>query len=189
MQIMQFVFGTSVAASYLFIYYSIPFPAAVEATPGMRHVTSTAIPSDPETATTAPAASAAGQLILELKKIALRAVGAAGTAENVATGQQTLEAGAVSTAAGSGVEYRMHLSIDTSGQAFAIWLNVMYLLPLTYLFVRFFIRSYLYRKDPATKLPPPMLAAEKAGMDALKGVSREMHKTVTDMGDERNGKA
>lgn len=32
--------------------------------------------------------------------------------------------------------------IDTSGQAFAIWLSVLYLTPLIVLFVRFFINSY-----------------------------------------------
>jgi hypothetical protein len=38
--------------------------------------------------------------------------------------------------------YQMTPCIDTSGQTFAIWLNVFYLTPLTVLFVRFFVRSY-----------------------------------------------
>jgi hypothetical protein len=44
-------------------------------------------------------------------------------------------------------QYRMETvpCIDTSGQMFAIWLNVLYLLPLTVLFIRFFIRSYITR--------------------------------------------
>lgn len=33
--------------------------------------------------------------------------------------------------------------LDTNGQAFAIWLNVLYLFPLTALFVRFFVKSYI----------------------------------------------
>ena len=32
--------------------------------------------------------------------------------------------------------------IDTSGQAFAAWLSVLYLSPLIWLFIRFFIQSY-----------------------------------------------
>jgi predicted GTPase len=54
----------------------------------------------------------------------------------------------------------------------------MYLLPLTYLFVRFFVRSYLHRKEPSQPHPTHMHAAEKAGLDALKGVSREIQKSV-----------
>ena len=85
------------------------------------------------------------------------------------------------------LEYRMISCIDTSGQSFAVLLNVMYLFPLTWLFVQFFIRSYVSRKEPGKALPAPMHAAEKAGVDAFKGISREMHKTVKDMGDQRNG--
>jgi hypothetical protein len=66
--------------------------------------------------------------------------------------------------------------MDTSGQGFAIWLNVAYLLPLTYLFARFFVRSYLYRKEPSQATH--IHAAEKAGLDALKGVSREIQKAA-----------
>jgi hypothetical protein len=70
----------------------------------------------------------------------------------------------------------MMTCVDTSGQAFAIMLNVSYLLPLTWLFARFFVRSYLNRKDP--KQPTHMEAAEKAGMDALKGLSREIRRAA-----------
>ncbi|CAK7219035.1 hypothetical protein SEUCBS140593_003751 [Sporothrix eucalyptigena] len=37
--------------------------------------------------------------------------------------------------------------IATSSETFAIWLNVLYLAPLTYLFVKFFITSYLRRSN------------------------------------------
>lgn len=37
--------------------------------------------------------------------------------------------------------------IATSSETFAIWLNVLYLAPLTYLFVKFFITSYLARSN------------------------------------------
>ena len=37
--------------------------------------------------------------------------------------------------------------IASSSETFAIWLNVVYLAPLTYLFVKFFITSYLRRSN------------------------------------------
>ncbi|ERS99076.1 hypothetical protein HMPREF1624_04271 [Sporothrix schenckii ATCC 58251] len=37
--------------------------------------------------------------------------------------------------------------IATSSETFAIWLNVLYLAPLTYLFVKFFVTSYLARSS------------------------------------------
>jgi GNS1/SUR4 family len=47
----------------------------------------------------------------------------------------------------SHTEYQQVKCINTSGQTFAIWLNVVYLTPLTFLFVRFFIKSYLRRGE------------------------------------------
>lgn len=131
MQITQFVFGTTMAASYLFVHYTLPY--------------------------TVKDATSAGVLPW-LKKV---------------TGSEDSEKPIVPD-----TESRMTTCMDTTGQAFAIWLNVMYLLPLTYLFVRFFVRSYLSRKDPGTPQPTHMHAAEKAGMDALMRVSREIQKSV-----------
>ena len=68
--------------------------------------------------------------------------------------------------------------LHSNGQGFAVWLNVSYLLPLTFLFLRFFVRSYLYRKEPSVPQPTHIHAAEKAGLDALRGVSREIQKAV-----------
>ena len=135
MQITQFLFGTTMAASYLFVHYTLPFSQS---------------PSGVATASS------------WLKKIGLNG------------GQQQ----PMGFAPVDGVDYRMVTCMDTTGQGFAISLNVSYLLPLTYLFVRFFIRSYLYRKEPSVPQPTHMHAAEKAGMDALKGVSREIQKSV-----------
>ncbi|KAI9932267.1 hypothetical protein ASPWEDRAFT_68221 [Aspergillus wentii DTO 134E9] len=158
MQITQFVFGTAMAASYLFVSYTLPYaPASREA----ASVPATAGSSGP-----AP----------WLKKFAFRAAGAEGVAENVGAGQKPL--GAIQAN-----DSNMVTCLDTTGQAFAVWLNVMYLLPLTFLFVRFFIRSYLYRKAPSTQHPTQLHPAEKAGLDALKGVSREIQKAAL----EQNG--
>ena len=154
MQITQFVFGTNMAAAYLFVHYTIPYPAGSAA---LRQLT--------KAAPAVAAATADAGVVPWLKKLAFRAAGAEGIAENVGA-----------SAPRSGYTQHMSTCMDTTGQAFAIWLNVSYLLPLTYLFARFFVRSYLSRKDP--KQPTPMEAAEKAGMDALKGLSREIQKAA-----------
>lgn len=158
MQITQFFFGTQMAAAYLFVYYTIPYPAGSAA---LHHLTKLA----PVVAN----ASAEAGAVSWLKKLAFRAAGAEGIAENV---------GGAMTAPRAGYTHELVTCMDTSGQAFATWLNVTYLLPLTYLFVRFFIRSYLYRKDPGVKPPTQMEAAEKAGMDALKGLRREIRRAA-----------
>lgn len=78
--------------------------------------------------------------------------------------------------------------ITSSGQTFAVWLNVFYLAPLTYLFVSFFIESYLRRSNAnqsgrrganagvaARRLSNNVQLAEKAGWDAAKSVEREVY--------------
>lgn len=77
--------------------------------------------------------------------------------------------------------------ITSSGETFAIWLNVLYLAPLTYLFVSFFIESYLRRSNanqPGQTTPSGAATArrlsnvhlaEKAGWDAAKSVEREVY--------------
>ena len=71
--------------------------------------------------------------------------------------------------------------ITSKGETFAIWLNVMYLAPLTYLFVSFFISSYLRRSAQAGKrkedqpMCSSVVVAEKAGWDAATNVGREVY--------------
>lgn len=161
MQITQFVFGTNMAAAYLFVHYTIPFPSG-----------SAALSQLTKAASIAATATAEAGSVAWLKKLAFRAAGAEGIAENVGT---TFNVAPVQS---SGYSQQMFTCMDTTGQAFAVWLNVSYLLPLTYLFARFFVRSYLNRKDPGIKQPTHMEAAEKAGMDALKSLSREIRKAA-----------
>ncbi|KAE8355946.1 GNS1/SUR4 family-domain-containing protein [Aspergillus coremiiformis] len=158
MQITQFLFGTTMAASYLFVHYTLPpqSPAAVAAS-AVR--------------TTVAIATASG-VVPWLKQLAFRAAGAEGMAQNIGNVQD------VPTTVSQPQMGPMTTCMDTTGQGFAIWLNVTYLLPLTYLFVRFFVRSYLSRKDPSPQQPTHMHAAEKAGLDALKRVSLEIQKSV-----------
>ncbi|KAF9887416.1 hypothetical protein FE257_010271 [Aspergillus nanangensis] len=150
MQITQFLVGTTWAASYLFVHYTLPV--------GQSEGNS------------APATVVADGVMPWLKKFGFRAAGAEGIAENVG---EVVGASSLQPRVGP-----MVTCMDTSGEGFAIWLNVSYLLPLTYLFARFFVRSYLRRKEPASHKPNHMQAAEKAGLEALKGVSREIQKSV-----------
>lgn len=120
------------AAAYLFVSYSIPFP---------------------------PAKSSVAAASSWLQKIGVNTQQRLGVAQDSAN-------------------HHMVHCLHSSGQGFAVWLNVSYLLPLTFLFLRFFVRSYLYRKEPSAPQPTHIHAAEKAGIDALRGVSREIQKSV-----------
>lgn len=71
--------------------------------------------------------------------------------------------------------------IPTAAQTLAVWLNVLYLAPLTYLFVSFFVQSYIKRSAAAEQKKKDRrysdlaVTAEKAGWDAAKGVEREVY--------------
>ncbi|OAL68939.1 hypothetical protein A7D00_7195 [Trichophyton violaceum] len=167
MQIAQFVIGTLLAAAHLFVSYSVPVQESHPVT--LQPLTET-IPSQDTTG-----------LLPWLKKLAFRAAGADGVAANVLSANRTLFGADGSHAVHALVNHRelrkqtLQTSvpcINTSGQAFAIWLNLVYLLPLTFLFVRFFIRSYLRRTNEHQHH-----AAEKA----IKDVTREISKAVREM--------
>ncbi|KFY45672.1 hypothetical protein V494_00837, partial [Pseudogymnoascus sp. VKM F-4513 (FW-928)] len=68
-------------------------------------------------------------------------------------------------------KYETVSCINTSGQTFAVWLNVFYLGPLMYLFMRFFYRSYIRRATPRVGVGK-VGAAAGAVVDAGKGVKR-----------------
>ncbi|KAB5558611.1 fatty acid elongase-like protein [Coniochaeta sp. 2T2.1] len=71
--------------------------------------------------------------------------------------------------------------IATGAQTFGVWLNVVYLAPLTYLFMSFFVQSYIKRSAAAEQKKKDRRysdlkeTAEKAGWDAAKGVEREVY--------------
>ncbi|KXJ94233.1 GNS1/SUR4 family-domain-containing protein [Microdochium bolleyi] len=97
-----------------------------------------------------------------------------------------------SPAAGSGkgaVEYetvwRDTPCVTAAGSTFAIWVNVIYLLPLTYLFVSFFISSYLRRSNRAAnpkkiteagRRQSTVEIAERASRDAARDLEREVYR-------------
>lgn len=184
MQIIQFLVGASYASLHSFISYTIPVQVLSNPGATVKAVSSSA-------ASVVAQATATGLAALA-EKLLYRAAGEEGLAENV---------GAPAAAASERVnphpyhaaapvyhtEYQTVPCIDTSGETFAIWLNVFYLAPLTVLFVRFFIRAYLRRTGTGKKSGPmdrkaikgkghedEVSAAEGAVKDALKGVGREL---------------
>lgn len=131
LQIIQFLVGSSYAALHSFVSYTIPVKVAVS------NITS----SIPTTSTAAAAVVAAtgSPLVEALKSFLFASVGKP-------SADTTIPASFISSGAGGSgwqTEFREVPCIDTSGQTFAIWLNVMYLAPLTVLFMRFFVKSYI----------------------------------------------
>ncbi|SPQ22920.1 5793f46f-7ded-4739-9027-b1e21ef08ef9 [Thermothielavioides terrestris] len=96
--------------------------------------------------------------------------------------------------------------ITSSGETFAIWLNVVYLLPLTYLFISFFVESYIRRGNTrqSSKRGAEGSAAaavrhlsndvHSAGWEAAQNVNREMYEesaedeAVSAEGNQANGR-
>ena len=137
LQIAQFIVGASYAFAHLFISYSAPVNTPYLFT----HSISTAIPAMTSSISSAIASVTASAGVGNLlKKIVLRAAGNEGLAENVYD-DQGLRFGIDETNYEKAekardeirykIEYPTVSCIDTSGQAFAILLNVMYLAPLT----------------------------------------------------------
>jgi len=192
MQITQFLVGVVFAACHLFVSYTVPVSVAYSVTEKvMSSLNGTSIASAASSVTSSAAlAPASGAAVAFLKKLVYRAAGDEGLAENVL---QPGQASPVSYA-GAAVtdrpqhhffhktvdrivhrtEYQHVPCVDTSGQAFAIYLNMIYLAPLTVLFMRFFFKSYLKRTSPATKKPTRHDAFAKSTRDAMRGVDREL---------------
>jgi hypothetical protein len=180
MQITQFLVGVAYASLHSFITYRVP--VQIYNSP-IAHITSAV-----ESMATEAAASGVGALA---KKILLRAADQEGLAEKIEVISSTAISAAAAASAsaaqeraadphaapgGYHTEYVQKSCLDSSGQTFAVWLNVFYLTPLTFLFVRFFVKSYLRRGAQANKKGGKI---EKSGKDALKGVRRELDESVT----------
>ncbi len=174
---MQFLIGVTYAGIHSFISYSVP----VQVLAPSKSTTLSSISS----AATAVASAGYGAV---LKKFLLRAATGEGLAENViGANPASQQAHALRPESISGgpkyhTEYQMVTCVETSGQTFAIWLNVLYLMPLTVLFVRFFIRSYIRRTGKAGGRENRQGQIEKAGLDALKGIERELNETENGYG-------
>ncbi|CAH0049389.1 unnamed protein product [Clonostachys solani] len=160
MQITQFVLGGSYAMMHSFVYYVAPVTVTRE----------TAAP----TAGSAPAAeSLAAGTFDSLKKLVFGGEG---------DGTQ-IPHGSLGASTTTETFYITQGCVATTGESFAIWLNVLYLAPLTYLFVSFFIASYVKRSNAAHKsngkssrrLSSNVVMAEKAGWDAAKSIEKEVY--------------
>jgi hypothetical protein len=180
MQITQFVVGATFAGLHLFVAYTIPVFTPYTITKTVTTAAS-AVSSAAVSASADVAASAASIGFGDyLKKLAFRAAGEEGLAENVIAQMPAVVQEAkralehLTQETGYRAEYRKISCIDTTGQSFAIWLNLTYLFPLTALFVRFFIKSYIKRTSHMTARSTTHETLAKATQDAAHGVGREI---------------
>jgi hypothetical protein len=176
MQITQFLVGTSLAVLHSFVSYSVP----------VESVTSTMMPGFELGGVATP---------LTFQDRLKRLVG--GAAAAAAASPSPMVGTTITT-------QRLMPCITTSGHTFAIWFHFFYLAPLTWLFVKFFIKSYVRRSgtEPAAskqktfqagekkhlpaqvqehvrsaerRLSNVVQNAEQAGWDAAKGLEREVY--------------
>ncbi|KAG9697858.1 hypothetical protein KCU95_g5307, partial [Aureobasidium melanogenum] len=176
MQITQFLFGASYAALHLFVKYDIPIATAYS----IFHPISSAVAKASSTASSVVSAVPAETYGAILRRILLRAAGDEGVAENVRDKQGNIIMEKAQEAIQKYHEetrYRTDYTtidcIDTTGQSFAIWLNLLYLFPLTVLFVRFFVKAYLFRSG-SSKSRSKRHSASRATKEAAQGTNREV---------------
>ncbi|QPH01764.1 hypothetical protein C2857_005967 [Epichloe festucae Fl1] len=162
MQITQFVVGASYTILHSFVTYLAPITVT-------KVTTQTG--DLPAAAFDAAMPTSAGALD-SLKKF----IFGSAALESVASGAVKKSALVAETS------YVAQPCIATANETFAIWLNVLYLAPLTYLFVSFFIASYVKRSSANNRVagkPDRRLSnvalAEKAGWDAARGLEKEVY--------------
>lgn len=201
MQITQFLVGTTYAACHLFVSYTVPvsiaYQVAEKVAPKLNSTSVSSLVSSATSSAVAALPTATGAAVAFLRKLIYRAAGDEGLAENIAVPGQPLPYHQQQQQLAAGQrpehpvehffhhphetvnriiyrnEYQSVPCIDTSGQAFAIYLNLIYLTPLTFLFMRFFFKSYLRRTSPNAKHQTKHTAITKAARDASHGVARE----------------
>ncbi|KAL9095075.1 MAG: hypothetical protein Q9165_002678 [Trypethelium subeluteriae] len=200
-QIMQFVVGASFAAAHLFVSYSVPVSTPYYIFSNVASIASAAPSSAPAAVSSlvssaAPTASA--QFASFMKKMAFRAAGQEGLAENVGRPLGSVDE-SIRVEEQKVLdrvqevryrnEYERVSCIDTSGQSFAIWLNLIYLFPLTWLFLRFFVRSYTNRLSRSpTKQRKPVEARGRAVYEASEEAARDTDREIEEAGDRAERK-
>ncbi|KAH8783331.1 GNS1/SUR4 family protein [Diaporthe sp. PMI_573] len=175
LQITQFLIGASYAMIHSFVSYSLPVAKTVVQDSAAPVATS--VDADNSVPSPAPAfLDNLKQMVLGMaSKVTTSAAAQATSAEANAEPEQSTTTQTVYT-------QEIVPCINTTGQTFAIWLNVLYLAPLTYLFVKFFITSYL-RRSSATSAQgkgkgsreSQVTVAEKAGWDAAQSIQQEVY--------------
>jgi GNS1/SUR4 family len=146
MQISQFLIGITFASMHLFVHYTVPVSTPYAWTKTVSSVVSAASAAVAhaahEVGNQAQAAAESPGIALFLKQLLLRAIGEAGMAKKL--GQDANQKPTFIPPQSSvnitetiqretkwRTQYEFIPCIDTEGQAFAIWLNVFYLAPLT----------------------------------------------------------
>lgn len=189
LQILQFIVGSIFAGIHLFISYTVPVATPYEI---IENVVSQPISSASSVISSvtasAPLTMTTGAAVAFFKKLVYRAAGEEGLAENIPYSGNAAHLPHVPHAIHDRLqhghnepvkrtvyrnEYQTVPCIDTSGQAFAIYLNLIYLAPLTGLFMRFFIKSYI-RRSASTKAMTKKDAISKFGRDAIREVDQEI---------------
>ncbi|KXS94384.1 hypothetical protein AC578_6582 [Pseudocercospora eumusae] len=203
MQIAQFLWGASYAAAHLFIKYDIPVrtPYRVAATVSsvLSSATSKAVAAS-STVSSVIATPSAFDWVAFGKKLLLRGLGEEGLAERVGVSHTPVQ-----DFAGQAYVPKMEEKIqqfkerveplyetrwrqdwtktsciDTSGEAFAIYLNLLYLAPLTFLFARFFLQAYTNWGKPRTvkKTVESGKEAEKKTEERVEEIGERLEKKL-----------
>ncbi|KAM0559652.1 hypothetical protein ACHAPJ_004176 [Fusarium lateritium] len=169
MQITQFIVGASNTMAHSFVSYTVPVTV----------IRKLSAPADVITAVPDASQEAVADGAIEsLKQFIWGAADAAAAPGADPVASQAVNAESTFTAE---TQYVTQPCIISTGETFAIWLNVLYLAPLTYLFVSFFIASYIKRSNAAGKkgrahdINANVALAEKAGWDAAKGIEKEIY--------------
>ncbi|CCU80438.1 fatty acid elongase [Blumeria hordei DH14] len=139
LQITQFVVGSLYAAIHLFISYEIPVQVSI---------TESFIEDIPKVIVDQPAQASTFLMSISrgVKNMLVASLG------RLSVPPQSSEVlPKITEEVKFRTEYQNVPCLDTTGQAFAICLNIIYLTPLTILFVQFFIHSYL--RQPTNKSP------------------------------------
>nr|POE73130.1 hypothetical protein CFP56_79233 [Quercus suber] len=128
-----------------------------------------------------------------VKKLLLRAAGEEGVAERIHNDRGELLTPHIAEKIEYFNEHTYHTRwrkdwtkvdcIDTSGEAFAIYLNIFYLTPLTWLFGRFFVRAYLSRGKPRTASDAAKQISNSA-RDAARRTSDAVEKAGANAGEK-----
>jgi len=167
-QVTQIILCTLFASAHLFVSYCAPISVrytVTQAISGLPADISAGVESLSSAASELLSTASLSSLIAQatqpyalawIKKLAFRAAGTEGLAEQVRNSEGNVfgpeysdRTETVETVKEQLEEYRWNTEwqttqcLDTSGQAFAIWLNLLYLAPLTLLFMRFLWNNYV----------------------------------------------
>ena len=183
---MQFFIGGAYAFSHLFVAYTRPVSIPYLFIHNLSTVLSTGASSVSSAVASATATAGLGSW---LKKAALRAAGEEGLAENVRNAQgdhfgiDAVHAAQIEKAQEEirwRSEYQVTHCLDTPGQAFALLLNDLYLVPLTFLFMRFFVQSYLTSKKQRVPPETNMQVAKDSAKKAIRNLETEIKEAMNE---------